>query len=133
MVVGLVIRLRIAETPAFARVMEKRETAKSPLADAFRLHPKEMLLGAGVITVVYVMSYTAATYCMTYTTGTLGIPKNDMLALTLVVVVVLGVSTFLVEVVRPGGAAEADHRGRGLRRGVGRRPLSRSSTPATTC
>ncbi|MFF8566178.1 MFS transporter [Streptomyces albidoflavus] len=95
-VVGLVIRLRIAETPAFARVMEKRETAKSPLADAFRLHPREILLGAGMITVVYVMFYTAATYCMTYTTGTLGIPKNDMLALTLVAVVVLGVSTFLV-------------------------------------
>lgn len=55
-----------------------------------------MLLGAGMITVVYVMFYTAATYCMTYTTGTLEIPKNDMLGLTLVAVVVLGVSTFLV-------------------------------------
>ncbi|MFH8469127.1 MFS transporter [Streptomyces sp. NPDC017991] len=94
--VGLVIRLKIAESPAFAKVTERRETAKAPLAEAFRKHPKEMLLGAGMITVVYVMFYTAATYCMTYTTKTLGIPKNDMLALTLVAVAVLGVSTFFV-------------------------------------
>ncbi|MGW0604257.1 MFS transporter [Streptomyces sp. NPDC002644] len=94
--VGLVIRLRISETPAFAKAMERHGSAKAPLAEAFRKHPKEMLLGAGMITVVYVMFYTAATYCMTYTTGTLGIPKNDMLALTLVAVVVLGVSTYLV-------------------------------------
>ncbi|MFE7383158.1 MFS transporter [Streptomyces zhihengii] len=94
--VGLVIRLKISETPAFAKVMDKRETAKAPLVEAFRLHPREMLLGAGMITVVYVMFYTAATYCMTYTTDTLGIPKNHMLALTLVAVVVLGLSTFFV-------------------------------------
>lgn len=95
-VVGLVIRLKVAETPAFSKVMDERETAKAPLVEAFRRHPKEMLLGAGMITVVYVMFYTAATYCMTYTTDTLGIPKNDMLALTLVAVVVLGLSTFFV-------------------------------------
>ncbi|GGZ23065.1 MFS transporter [Streptomyces poonensis] len=94
--VGLVIRLRIAETPAFEKVTKERETAKAPLAEAFRRHPKEMLLGAGMITVVYVMFYTAATYCMTYTTDTLGIPKNDMLALTLVAVAVLAISTYLV-------------------------------------
>ncbi|MFE4692817.1 MFS transporter [Streptomyces sp. NPDC056749] len=94
--VGLAIRLKISETPAFAKVVEERATTKAPLVEAFRRHPKEMLLGAGMITVVYVMFYTAATYCMTYTTGTLEIPKNDMLGLTLVAVVVLGVSTFLV-------------------------------------
>ncbi|CQR60942.1 MFS transporter [Streptomyces leeuwenhoekii] len=94
--VGLVIRLRIAETPAFAKVTEQRETAKAPLLEAFRVHPRELLLGAGMITVVYVMFYTAATYCITYTTEDLGIPKNDMLLLTLVAVTVLGVSTYLV-------------------------------------
>ncbi|MGW2345481.1 MFS transporter [Streptomyces sp. NPDC001661] len=94
--VGLAIRLKISETPAFAKVTAQQETAKAPLAEAFRKHPKEMLLGAGMITVVYVMFYTAATYCMTYTTDDLGIPKNDMLLLTLVAVTVLGLSTYAV-------------------------------------
>ncbi|WP_320780400.1 MFS transporter [Streptomyces sp. CRN 30] len=94
--VGLVIRLKIAESPSFAKVQADKEEAKAPLLEAFRKHPKEMLLGAGMITVVYVMFYTAATYCMTYTTDDLGIPKNTMLGLTLVAVTVLGVSTWLV-------------------------------------
>ncbi|MGW0190235.1 MFS transporter [Streptomyces sp. NPDC003362] len=94
--VGLVIRLKIAESPAFAKVREREEESKAPLVEAFRRHPREMLLGAGMITVVYVMFYTAATYCMTYSTDTLGIPKNTMLALTLVAVAVLGLSTFFV-------------------------------------
>jgi MFS family permease len=94
--VGLVIRLKIAESPAFAKVREQEEESKAPLFEAFRRHPREMLLGAGMITVVYVMFYTAATYCMTYSTDTLGIPMNTMLALTLVAVVVLGLSTFFV-------------------------------------
>ncbi|MGW5639620.1 MFS transporter [Streptomyces sp. NPDC003832] len=96
--VGLVIRLKIAETPAFRKVTEQHEQVKAPLVEAFRKHPKEMFLGAGMITVVYVMFYTAATYCMTYTTDTLDIPKNTMLALTLVAVVVLGLSTYFVAV-----------------------------------
>ncbi|MGP2435919.1 MFS transporter [Streptomyces sp. JW3] len=94
--VGLVVRLKIAESPSFAKVQQQKEEAKAPLLEAFRRHPREMLLGAGMITVVYVMFYTAATYCMTYTTDTLGIPKNTMLALTLVAVAVLGLSTYFV-------------------------------------
>ncbi|MEU2248305.1 hypothetical protein [Streptomyces sp. NPDC019224] len=53
--------------------------------------PLETLLGAGMITVVYVMFYTAATYCTTYTTGTLDIPKNGMLAPTLIAGAAFGV------------------------------------------
>ncbi|UBU17997.1 MFS transporter [Nonomuraea gerenzanensis] len=94
--VGLRIRLQIAETPAFAAFTAKAEAAKLPIAQVVRRHPKELLLGAGAIVVVYVMFYTAATYCLTYTTKTLGIPRPAMLALTLVAVVVLGVSTYLV-------------------------------------
>ncbi|MFG3339178.1 MFS transporter [Glycomyces sp. NPDC048151] len=95
-VVGLLIRLKVAETPAFAAHMAKAESNQVPLWTVIRRHPKELLLGAGSILVVYIMFYTAATYCLTYTTTTLGIPRNTMLGLTLIAVVVLGVSTFLV-------------------------------------
>ncbi|WP_067818813.1 MFS transporter [Actinomadura kijaniata] len=94
--VGLRIRLKVAETPAFAAHQERLKDARMPLATVVRRNPREILLGAGSIVVVYVMFYTAATYCLTYTTKTLGIPRNTMLSLTLVAVAVLGVSTFLV-------------------------------------
>ncbi|MEU6245836.1 MFS transporter [Glycomyces sp. NPDC047010] len=94
--VGLVIRLKVAETPAFAKHMDETGAAKVPLLTVITRHPKELLLGAGSILVVYIMFYTAATYCLTYTTTVLGIPRNTMLGLTLIAVVVLGISTFLV-------------------------------------
>ncbi|MFI6866107.1 MFS transporter [Nocardia sp. NPDC050406] len=94
--VGLRIRLKVAETPAFAELVAKKEANRVPLASVVRRYPRELLLGAGSIVVVYVMFYTAATYCLTYTTKTLGIPRNTMLALTLIAVVVLGVTTFVV-------------------------------------
>ncbi|MFD3508136.1 MFS transporter [Nocardia sp. NPDC058666] len=94
--VGLRIRLKVAETPAFAEYVSAQEATKVPLMTVVRRYPKQLLLGAGAMVVIYVMFYTAATYCLTYTTKTLGIPRNSMLGLTLIAVVVLGVSTFLV-------------------------------------
>ncbi|WP_067830009.1 MFS transporter [Nocardia inohanensis] len=94
--VGLRIRLRVAETPAFAALEADRAAHRAPLADVIRRYPRELLLGAGAIVVSYVMFYTAATYCLTYTTKTLHIARNTMLGITLIAVVVLGATTFLV-------------------------------------
>ncbi|WP_280318266.1 MFS transporter [Nocardia wallacei] len=94
--VGLRIRLRVAETPAFANFVATRHAARVPIAAVLRRYPRELLLGAGSIVVVYVMFYTASTYCLTYTTKTLGVPRNTMLGLTLIAVVVLGAATFIV-------------------------------------
>jgi metabolite-proton symporter len=46
--IGLVIRLKILETPMFAKLVEKGETAKTPVLDAIRHHWREILLSAGV-------------------------------------------------------------------------------------
>jgi MFS family permease len=60
-IVGLVIRLKVAETPAFAKFMDRSEASRVPLATVILKYPKELLLGAGSILVVYIMFYTAAT------------------------------------------------------------------------
>ena len=46
--VGLVIRLKILETPMFARLVANKETARTPVLDAIRHHWREILLSAGV-------------------------------------------------------------------------------------
>jgi len=94
--VGLRIRLRVAETPAFSAFLATRGAAKVPTVEVIRRYPKQVLLGAGAIVVVYVMFYTASTYCLTYTTKTLGVPRNTMLGLSLIAVTVLGISTYVV-------------------------------------
>ena len=45
--VGLLIRLRILETPAFAKMKERRADAMMPIVEVIRKYPKQVLLAAG--------------------------------------------------------------------------------------
>ncbi|MSU79520.1 MAG: MFS transporter [Gemmataceae bacterium] len=47
-VVGLLIRLRITETPLFLAVQEKKEVAEAPVTDTIRQHWRDLLLIAGM-------------------------------------------------------------------------------------
>ncbi len=93
--VGLFVRLRISETPVFAKVMEAQEASKVPTLDVLRHHPRELLLGAGGMVVAYGLFYTATTYCLAYATGTLDVPRNTMLGLSLVACLFLAAGTWL--------------------------------------
>ncbi len=93
--VGLFVRLRISETPVFAKVMDAREASKVPALDVLRRHPRELLLGAGGMIVAYGLFYTATTYCLAYSTGTLGVSRNTMLGLSLVACLFLAAGTWL--------------------------------------
>ncbi len=46
--IGLFVRLRVLETPAFEEVRDQRGASRFPLADAFREHPREILIGMGL-------------------------------------------------------------------------------------
>lgn len=45
--VGLFIRLKIAESPAFAQVKESHTEAGMPIVDVLRTYPKQVLLAMG--------------------------------------------------------------------------------------
>ncbi|MEU5975585.1 MFS transporter [Streptomyces sp. NPDC047315] len=92
--VGLFVRLRISETPAFRRVVADRRTSRNPFVDVVRHHPRELLLGAGGMVVAYGLFYTAATYCLAYGTKTLGISRTNMLLAEMVAAVLLAVATW---------------------------------------
>ncbi|MFI8998048.1 MFS transporter [Streptomyces sp. NPDC053542] len=93
--VGLFVRLKISETPVFAKVMDAQEASKVPTLDVIRGHWRELLLGAGGMIIAYGLFYTATTYCLSYATGTLGISRNTMLALSLVACLFLAAGTWL--------------------------------------
>jgi MFS transporter, MHS family, shikimate and dehydroshikimate transport protein len=46
--VGLIIRVRVLETPAFTRVKAARTEARRPIVEVLRTHPKEVLLAMGL-------------------------------------------------------------------------------------
>ncbi|MET8474482.1 MFS transporter [Streptomyces sp. NPDC006422] len=93
--VGLFVRLKISETPVFAKVMAEQEASKAPALEVFKRHPKEILLGAGGMIIAYGLFYTATTYCLAYGTATLGVPRSTMLAVSLVACLFLAAGTWL--------------------------------------
>ncbi|WP_055481729.1 MFS transporter [Sphaerimonospora mesophila] len=88
---GLYVRLKIAETPVFLAAMEQRKLARTPLAGLLRRQWKQVLLAAGSMVISYTLFYTATTYCLSYATGTLKLPRTTMLALTMVGVVFMAI------------------------------------------
>ena len=92
-VVGLWVRVTVAETPAFKKAAESDTLARVPLVELLKSEWKHVLLGAGVMMLQYTLFYTATTYCLSYGTKVLGIPQQDMLLMPLLAVLALAAGT----------------------------------------
>jgi MFS family permease len=64
--VGLVIRLRILETPMFAQVVAKQQTSLKPVGDAIKYHWREILLSAGLRFSEQMPFYLFTSYVLVY-------------------------------------------------------------------
>jgi metabolite-proton symporter len=64
--VGLVIRLKILETPMFTKVLEQGKAATKPVKDAIKHHWREILLSAGVRFAEQMPFYLFTTFVLTY-------------------------------------------------------------------
>ncbi len=82
--VGLVIRLRILETPMFARVLDQGKTASAPVMEAIRHHWREILLSAGVRFAEQMPFYLFTTFVLTYVVQVHHYSKTFVLSAVLV-------------------------------------------------
>ncbi|MFI9625851.1 MFS transporter [Streptomyces sp. NPDC052042] len=78
-VVGLVIRLTIAESPEFEAVRDRAEQIKLPVVEAWRRHPREILLVAGTYLSQGVFAYICMSYLVSYATKEVGIAQPSVL------------------------------------------------------
>jgi metabolite-proton symporter len=83
-VVGLVIRLRILETPMFKKVLDEGKTASAPVAEVIRRHWREILLSAGVRFAEQMPFYLFTTFVLTYVVQRHHYSKTFVLAAVLV-------------------------------------------------
>jgi metabolite-proton symporter len=90
--VGLVVRLRIAETPVFAAIQRSREYSRAPLVDMLRQAPLRILLSAGAIIVGYVLFYVTTTFSLSYATHTLELSSTVMLFLQIMAIWVMALT-----------------------------------------
>ncbi|MEV3905864.1 MFS transporter [Mycobacterium sp. NPDC050551] len=78
-VIGLVIRLSIAESPDFAAVRERAAVVRMPIVAAFRRHWREILLVAGAYLSQGVFAYICVAYLVSYGTTVAGITRAQAL------------------------------------------------------
>jgi MFS transporter, MHS family, shikimate and dehydroshikimate transport protein len=107
-VVGMFIRLRIAESPSFAKVKESGTEARMPIVEAIRGHPKEVLLAMGARFAENGVFYITTAFVLTYVAQILKLPQSTILTGILIAAVI---ELFAI----PGFGALSDR--------VGRRPV----------
>jgi len=67
-IVGLVIRVRILETPAFARMKEEAREARQPIVEVLTTYPKQVLLAMGARFAENGAFYIYSVFVLTYAT-----------------------------------------------------------------
>src|SRR5262245_44511956 len=77
--VGLLIRLRILETPAFARMKAAQTEAQRPIVELFRTQRKEVLLAMGVRLAENGAFYIYTVFVLVYGTEHVGIARQTVL------------------------------------------------------
>jgi MFS family permease len=78
-VVGLLIRVRILETPLFRHLQESHRVASAPVAETVRRHWREVLLAAGSRISENSCFYLFSTYVLAYGTDILRVEKGQVL------------------------------------------------------
>ena len=91
--IGLYVRLKLTETPVFARAVERGERVKTPVAQVFRGSWRQLIIGTFVMLATYTLFYIVTTWALSYGTGKrapagagLGINYIDFLRMQLVAV-----------------------------------------------
>jgi MHS family shikimate/dehydroshikimate transporter-like MFS transporter len=79
-VLGLYIRLKIMETPAFSRLQKEDRIAEVPVVELFRTHGKNTLLGLGARYIEGVTFNTFGVFIVGYLTGALHLSRQTALA-----------------------------------------------------
>ncbi len=103
-VVGLVVRLRMTETPVFQKAVAEKRTTKTPLRDLCH-HWRRVVLGTCIMSITYTLFYVLGTWSLSYGVATLGWAQYEYLGMQLVSVVFFAAFVLV-------GSLSADKHGR---------------------
>jgi MHS family shikimate/dehydroshikimate transporter-like MFS transporter len=77
--VGLIIRVRVLETPAFTRLKAARTEVRRPIVEVLRTHPREVLLAMGLRFAENGAFYIYTVFVLVYGTQKAGIHRQTVL------------------------------------------------------
>src|SRR3954453_20895454 len=103
--VGLYVRLKLTETPAFKQAMDNHERVEVPMLAVISKHPGTLILGMFGATATFVVFYLMTVFALSWGTSKLGFPRPQFLIMQMV-----GVLFFAATI--PLSAWIADRKGR---------------------
>ena len=104
-IVGLYVRLNIAETPAFRKTIERNERVRVPMLAIFVQHTAPLVLGTIAALATFVLFYLMTVFSLSWGTTALGYSRDEFLPLQMIGVVFFGLAI-------PVAALLADRYGR---------------------
>src|SRR6201991_1642034 len=84
--VGLWVRLSIAETPAFQRALEREERVRVPMWTVLTEHPRALIAGTFAAMATFVLFYLMTVFALSWGTAHLGFGREQFLLLQMVAV-----------------------------------------------
>ncbi|HLX02624.1 MAG TPA: MFS transporter [Trinickia sp.] len=90
---GLYVRLKIAETPAFKAAIERQERVRVPVAALVAHHWWPTLLGAFAMIVCYTLFYISTVFSLSYGVSTLHFSRQSFLGMLCFAVVFMALAT----------------------------------------
>ncbi len=98
-ILGLYVRLKLTETPVFAKAVQEGKKVKTPLGEVVRTAWRPLIIGTFVMVATYTLFYLVTTWVVSYGTGKvvdksgtkLGISYIDFLQMQLIAVVFFAV------------------------------------------
>ena len=88
---GLWVRLKLHETPAFREAMERDPPAAVPIAELFRAHLRVTLAGTFGVVACFALYYIATAFVLGYGTTVLGFSRSAFLSVQLVAILFMAV------------------------------------------
>ena len=85
--VGLYVRLTIAETPVFQDAVSRRERVRVPMLTVFREHPRTVVIGTLIALATFVIFYLMTVFTLSWGTTVLGYGREKFLWMQLLAVV----------------------------------------------
>ncbi|MGW3733710.1 MFS transporter [Streptomyces sp. NPDC005148] len=83
-IVGLFVRLKVAESPAMANLIQKKVVVKVPLTEVLRTQPMLIVLGIGACTIGLSATYFKSTFALSWATSSLDFDRSSFLTIILV-------------------------------------------------
>ena len=102
--VGLYVRLRLEETPAFLRALQNNERVAVPMLTVVAKHTRTLLLGTFAATATFVTFYLMTVFTLSWGVSALGFAREEFLILQIAGVIFFGIMI-------PVSAVVADRKG----------------------